>query len=158
MKLNRHQNRRPRKYSLGFSLIEATIGMGTVATVVVALYGALTASFSGVKMARENLRATQILVEKMDTIRLYSWDQIKTPGFIPTKFEVPFDPTGAKNGTGAGVRYYGTVTFTDGPTDVSYGTDLKWVKVTLQWKTGNLERKREFSSMVCRNGLQSYIY
>jgi len=142
---------------LGFSLVEATVGLGTVTTVIVALYGALGGAISGVKFARENLRATQILVEKMEGIRLYSWDQVEAPGFIPDKFEVPFDPQGVRSGT-PGTSYYGTITFEDGPTDVTYGTDLKKVTVTLDWKTGGVSRHREFSSYITRNGLQSYIY
>ena len=158
MKLNASIQKKSRRSKLAFSLVEATIGLGTVTTVIVALYGALGGAFSGVKFARENLRATQIMVEKMEAIRLYSWDQIHTPGFIPATFSVPFDPTGAINGTGAGLTYTGTVTFADGPTDVTYGSELKTVTVTLSWKTGNTPRQRQFTSLVCRNGLQSYIY
>ena len=150
--------RSKRRFLAGFSLVEATVGLGTITTVILALYGALGASINGVQFARENLRATQILVEKMEGIRLYSWDQIHTPGFIPAEFAVPFDPAGVSNGTGAGPTYTGTITFTNGPTDVSYGADLKMVTVTLSWTTGNTPRQRQFTSLITRNGLQSYIY
>ena len=158
MKLFKGKKRNKRRSILGFSLVEATVGLGTVTTVVMALYGALGGAINGVKFARENIRATQILLDKMEGIRLYSWDQLHTTGFVPANFTVPFDPQGAANGTGAGTTYYGTITFENGPTDVTYGTDLKKVTVDLAWKTGNVTRQRQFSSYITRNGLQAYIY
>jgi len=144
----------------GFSLVEATIGLGTMSTVILALYSAVISAFGGIQLARENLRASQILVEKMDAIRLLSWDQINTPGFVPTQFTTSFDPAGVNNGKGGGVDYKGTVLFENGPTDVSYGTDLKFVTVKIQWnsQTHGMKRERQFKTLVTRNGLQSYIY
>jgi hypothetical protein len=158
MKLKRLFQQNQRRFQSGFSLVEATVGLGTVTTVILALYGALGGAFSGIQFSRENLRATQILVDKMEAIRLYSWDQIQTPNFIPSTFDVPFDPQGAVNGTGTGVIYHGTVTFEDGPNDVTYSGDMKRVLVTISWTTGSTPRQRQFTSFVSRNGLQSYIY
>ena len=157
MKIFRNKQRSKRRWILGFSLVEVTVGMGTVTTVIIALYGALGGAITGVKFARENLRATQILVEKMEGIRLYSWDQVHAPGFVPATFAVPFDPQGVRSGSG-GTIYDGTITFENGPTDVTYGTELKKVTVTLDWQTGGVSRHREFTSYITRNGLQSYIY
>ena len=41
----------------GFSLVEISISMGIVGTVIVALLSAFTGGFLSVQMARENLRA-----------------------------------------------------------------------------------------------------
>src|ERR1051325_10108788 len=76
----------------GFSLVEATVALGVIGTVVVALFSAFTGGFMTVQMGRENLRATQIMLEKMETIRLYSWDQITPPIFIPPPFPASYDP------------------------------------------------------------------
>jgi len=60
--------------------------MGMIGTVVAAiLSGIMTGTFT-MRMARENLRATQIMLEKVETIRLYSWNQVTSNGFIPTDF------------------------------------------------------------------------
>ena len=37
-------------------------------------------------VARENQRATQILLEKTETIRLYNWSEVSSNGFIPATF------------------------------------------------------------------------
>lgn len=141
---------------LGFSLVEATVGMGVLGTVMVALFGGFTTGFFTMQMARENLRATQIMLEKMETIRLYSWDQINTHGFIPDTFSAKYDPQ-AQEGA-QGLTYGGTMAITNAPIGSSYADDMRLVKVTLQWKTGEVVRQREFSSLVSRYGMQDYIY
>ena len=57
-----------RKTPGAFSLIEVMVGLAIVGVTFLALYGGMTYGFSSVRMSLENLRATQILVEKMETI------------------------------------------------------------------------------------------
>jgi Tfp pilus assembly protein PilV len=139
----------------GFSLVEATVAMGVIGTVVVALFSAFTGGFMNVQMGRENLRATQIMLEKMETIRLYSWDQINTPNFIPPTFTASYDPNSTNS---PGLVYSGQVILTTAPINSSYSNDMKQVTVQLNWKTGNLDRTRQFTTYICRDGLQNYIY
>jgi len=136
--------------------VEATVGMGVMGTVVGALMTGITGGFFTMKMARENLRATQIMLEKVETIRLYSWDQINTPDFIPRTFTATYDPSGNTNGQS--ITYQGFLTITNAPLTSSYSDDMKMVIVRLNWKTGNLDRSREFTSYISRYGLQDYIY
>src|SRR5256885_4625688 len=91
----------------GFSLVEVTVGMAVIGTAVVALFSGFTSGFFTMQMARENLRATQIMLEKTETLRLYSWDQVTTPGFIPLTFTAPYDPN-ATNGV-ANIIYSGAM-------------------------------------------------
>jgi type II secretory pathway pseudopilin PulG len=150
------QSKTRRLKAAAFSLIEASVGMAILGTIMVAMFSGFTTGFFTMQMARENLRATQILLEKMETIRLYSWDQVTTPGFIPDKFVATYDPQG---GQGAkGLTYTGTLIITNAPLGTSYQNDMKLVKVKIDWKTGNLERTREFSSYISRYGMQDYIY
>jgi len=142
--------------SAGFSLVEVTVGMGVVATSVVALFSGFTSGFFTMEMARENLRATQIMLEKTETLRLYSWDQINTAGFIPTAFSAAYDPN-TTNGNGGAV-YHGTLSITPCPLPTSYSNDMKQVTVSLNWRTGSLDRSRTFTTYIARNGLQNYVY
>jgi hypothetical protein len=136
--------------------VEATVGMGVVGTVVLGLFSGFTSGFFTMQIARENLRATQILLEKTETIRLYSWDQINTPGFIPATFQAYYDPQAAPGSQG--LTYNGSMTITNAPVSSSYSNDMKQVTVKLTWKTGKLDRQREFTTYIARNGLQTYIY
>ncbi len=140
----------------GFSLVEVTLAMAIAGMLITTLYAGLTYGFSVMRLARENTRATQILVEKMETIRLYSWDQLNTPGFIPASFEVAYYPMGGV--TNHGTIYSGYLTISNTPLTASYAPDLKKVTVTLNWKTGGLGRTRTISTYVSHYGLQSYIY
>jgi hypothetical protein len=106
-------------------------------------------------MARENERATQILLEKVETIRLYNWDQINSNGFIPATFSATYDPQG---GTNQGLVYSGTFTIGPAPISSSYSNDLKAVTIGISWKTGELQRQRQVMTLVSRYGLEDYIY
>jgi len=140
----------------GFALVEASVGMGVLGTIIVILYTGFTAGFFTMQMARENLRATQILLEKMETIRLYSWEQINKEGFIPTYFTNSYDPN-ARDGS-QGLDYRGKMVISPAPISSSYSNDMRMVKVTLEWKTGNLSRSREFTSLISHYGMQDYVY
>lgn len=143
-----------RRKMAAFSIVEVTVGMGVVATSMAALFSGFTTGFFTMQMARENLRATQIMLEKTETLRLYSWDQINTPGFIPATFTNTYDP----NSQNKGVAYSGTLTVANAPISSSYSNNMKQVTVTVNWATGSLNRSRTLTTYVARNGLQSYIY
>lgn len=156
MKIKQSISSRIRQSLAAFSLVEVTVGMGVMGTVVGALLTGITGGFFTMRMARENLRATQIILEKVETIRLYSWDQINQPGFIPSTFFATYDPNGGTNAQG--LTYTGSLTVTNAPITSSYSNDMKMVIVRLNWKTGNIDRSREFTSYISRYGLQDYIY
>lgn len=140
----------------GFSLVEVTVGMGVVGTAAMALFSGFTSGFFTMQLARENLRATQVLLEKTETLRLYSWDQINTPGFIPATFTAYYDPNDTNNTSG--IVYSGTMVVTNCPIGSTYKDDMKMAVITLNWHTGSLPRTRTFTTYIARNGLQSYIY
>ena len=67
----------------GYTVIEALVAMGVVGLLVVALYAGMTSATISVRLARENHRATQIMDEKTELVRLLTWDQINSNGFVP---------------------------------------------------------------------------
>lgn len=151
---------RKRKRRSGLTLVETMTGMAVFGVGMFSLYAGISLGFSVVNHTREGLRATQIMVEKMETIRLYSWDQINTANFIPTNFTEHYYPPGlgSTNGWSSGVVFDGTVTLSNGPSGQSYSTNLMKVTIALNWKTKKVSRSREMSTYVARNGLQNYIY
>jgi type II secretory pathway pseudopilin PulG len=154
-KLCRNTPGRARRGQAAFSVTEAAVGMGVLGICISALFSGFTTGFFTMRMARENLRATQILLQKTETLRLYSWDQINSPSFVPTTFTERYDP----NAPGSeGLTYYGTVRVAPCPISSSYSNDLRQVTITLNWKTGGISRNRTFSTFVARNGLQNYVY
>jgi prepilin-type N-terminal cleavage/methylation domain-containing protein len=151
----RKQIRRNRGGSGGLTLLEVVIALAIISMIVLAVYGAITSCVTTIRMARENLRATQILVEKSETLRLYNWDQLNT-NFIPSRFVANYDIN--SKSTNSGVLYYGTITLSRPNIGTTYTNDLRMVTIRLDWKTGNLKRSRELSTYVCRSGIQNYVY
>lgn len=129
--------------------------MGVVGVLVIALYAAIGSSVSWVRNCQENERVTQILTEKLDTIRLYNWDQITGTGFIPTNFVVGVEPL-VTNST----PYYTgriSVAVAPSPLDTQYQSNLLQVTVTVDWTAGQRPQSRSMSTYVAKYGLQSYI-
>ena len=139
----------------GFSIVEASVAMGIIGIVFVSLLAGFTAGFDVIRLARENVRASQILQEKAEMIRLYNWDQITNTGFIPTSFTNYFDPTNASTN---GVIYLGKVTITNAPVAEVYSNNLRQLIVSVTWTSGKIKRDRQLSTLVSRYGLQNYIY
>jgi prepilin-type N-terminal cleavage/methylation domain-containing protein len=137
----------------GFTLLEGLIGVSVMGILITALYTGMTSGFGVVRFARENLRATQVLQEKFESMRLYTWDQINNTNFVPSSFSAPI--YGNANSTAV---YNGTVTIARSGLAEAYADDLRKVTVELNWTSGNIPRKRTLTSYVARYGLQNYIY
>ncbi|MHC1765813.1 MAG: hypothetical protein AB9869_16200 [Verrucomicrobiia bacterium] len=144
------------RQAAAFSTVEVMVAVLICGLVFVGLYSGIGSGFSVVQLARENLRGTQILEEKLETIRLYRWDQINDTSFIPTNFVEEFYPAGTQST--AGLSYTGKVTIIEAPITEFYKDSLRQVTVELQWKSGGVLRKREMTTFVSEYGLQHYIY
>ncbi len=156
MKGQPNRNRKPGL--AGFSVVEAIVGIGVVGTVFVALYSGIASGFINLQMARENMRATQIIMEKMEHLRLFTWEQITDSSF-PTDFTASFSPPiDGITQSSTGPTYTGTVTVEDVPFSTNYSSEMKQITVQLAWTTGNVPRQRSLTTFVTRNGIQSYLY
>src|SRR4051812_26889476 len=98
MKVRLHQYASRRLADSGFTLVDAIFAMAVAGVMFVALYAGLAFGFRMVKMARENTRATQIMLEKMETVRLVKWSDLTNSSVFPTnKFVVPYYSVGGTN-------------------------------------------------------------
>jgi L-cystine uptake protein TcyP (sodium:dicarboxylate symporter family) len=132
------------------------VAVAVIGVLFTALYSVITFGFLTMQMAQENQRASQIMLEKTETIRLYTWNQVNTPGFIPTNFTASFDPQGSTNARG--LVFTGNVAISAAPINASYSNDMKKITVTLNWVSGKVPRQREFFTYISRDGMQNYIY
>jgi hypothetical protein len=155
MKLTHHQARAESAYTLA----EVVIASAIVAVMAVSLYLGISSGFGMVNMSRQNLRATQIALEKMETMRMYSWDQVNSNGFVPETFTAPFFPavTGAP-GSDGGLTYYGKTEITGADLPSAYSNDVRMVVVTITWTNRNIAQKREMRTLISQYGMQRYIY
>lgn len=152
-----------------FSIIEALVAACIVGVLFVSLYAGITAGFGALNSARENLRATQVMIDKMETLRLYSWTQVSTFGsstsYIPSTFTEYFFPTTTNyssstvvtGAVGSGFVYYGTVEITNSGFSQNYSNSVKVVNITLRWTNG-VARSQSMSTYTAQYGIQNYIY
>ena len=140
-----------------FTLAEVMVSVLVMAIVFVGLYLGFTQGFGLIQVTRENLRATQILQEKTETIRLFTWGEIGAATANTYTFTNYFYALGGSGGRG--VAYCGTRTISAAPiNDSSYSNDVKLVTFQLTWTSGNVKRQREMRTFVSQYGLHNYIY
>ena len=139
-----------------FTLVEVMVSLVVLVVVFAGFYLCLSEGFATVRVARESLRASELLQQQMETIRLYTWSQINSNGFIPETFTVPLDAssTAATNGP----VYTGHITIANAPMTESYSNDHRLVTVTLTWGSGGTQRQRQMSTLVSQFGLHNYYY
>ena len=166
---------RPARVGLrAFTLVEVLVSVAIVGILFTSLYTGITAGFGIIAVARENVRATQILIDRTEEMRLYSWTQISTFGsstfgsstsYIPASFTEPFFPTSTNysssslstHSTASGFTYYGTIDIAASGISEAYSNDLKLVTVTLRWTNGTV-RNRTMTTFVSQYGMQNYIF
>jgi len=144
---------KPAAGRLAFSLVEVMFATVIIAVVFVSLYVAISQGFGVVQVARENLRATQIMQEQVEILRILNWDQVTTNP-APWNFNASFYPA---NLTNQGVVYSGSVNITNAPVSSTYTTDVRLAVVSLSWMSGKVSRRRELRTLVSHYGLHNYF-
>ena len=159
MKLRQSIDRKPRVTQLAYTLMEVVMAVALLAIMMISLYGGITSGFAVVQLARENLRSTQIMLERMEGIRLYRWDQLVYSNMIPSTFTAYYYPL-ATSGESKGIAYNGTMVITNANLSpaATYSANMRLITVTLTWKSGNVRRTRSMSTYVSKNGVQNYVY
>lgn len=138
-----------------FTLIEVILSVTIIGIAAAGLMGGITGSFFVMRMARENQRATQVMLERAEALRVFSWTQI-TNGSLPTTFTDWYMTNG-----GPGAVYSGTITITNVPfscSTSSYNTNMYEIDINVTWTTDGVNRSRTMSTYVARDGMQNYVY
>src|SRR5690242_14103964 len=82
----------------GFSLIEVMVASLVGAVIFLALFVGMAQGFNLIQHERATMRATQILVGKIEGIRLCAWgpvtNQLFNTTYVPTTFTDYFYPVG----------------------------------------------------------------
>jgi prepilin-type N-terminal cleavage/methylation domain-containing protein len=142
-----------RRSQAAFTLIEILTAVGIVGIVSVTLYAGLAASFNAVENSRLELRATQILTEKLEAMRLFNWDQVTASSFIPTNFTEKYQPLESDS-----VVYSGTVWITNAPVQNAYAGTMRKVVAQVTWVNGNGSREKRMETLISQYGIQNYLY
>ena len=145
----------------GFTLPEILITVVMLGILVISLYAGLSAGFALVQLSREDLRATQVLMEKLEALRLCTWSQLSS---FPPSFQQRFDPLGKNNQSGE-VVYHGKVAIEPPgaiPDSAPYKTNMRLITVALYWTNSHggdaVVRSRQMQTEVARYGQQNYLW
>ncbi len=148
------------KLNRATSLIEVILATGIISITGAGVIGSVNYGLFIMRVARENQRGTQVMLEKLEAIRLANWTQVTNPGFIPSTFTAPYDPTGAAGAQGT--TYYGTMSVANpvfSGTTPNYSANIRQFTVSVSWtNTHGLAHNRSLTTYVGQNGIQNYVY
>ncbi len=147
-----------RALASGFTLVETVVATFVAAIVLVTFYGSLATGFALIRVTQENLRATQIIAQRMETIRLSAYKTLQDPTKYPATATEYYSESGKTNGS-PGAAYTVTSTCAPGPASLppSYRTNVLQITVGATWKSGNVQRSRSMQTSVTKYGIQRYV-
>ena len=146
-----------------FTIAEILVTVFLLAVATLSLYAGFTSGFMLVDSARNELRATQILTQKAEALRLCSWSSLTN---CPISFVEQYDsPSNGISTVAAGTVYVGTVTTnvaTPIPDTCGYKTNMCMATISLFWTNvyGKqvVVHNRSLQTLISRYGIQNYIW
>jgi prepilin-type N-terminal cleavage/methylation domain-containing protein len=137
-----------------FTLVEVMVGLSILAVALAGLYSSFFQGYRILGAIREERRATQILLQSTETLRLYTWSQLHNTNFLPSTFTASFDPDSPISG----LTYTGQITVASCPTSTeTYQSNISLITFTLNWYSKGSPHQRQVSTFVTTNGLYSYV-
>lgn len=164
-----------------FTLVEVVVATALVTLSAAALYSGLGWGIKQNRLARENLCATQVILEKMETLRGYTWDQLfpnldpdeledpldpfdpdvdphvaedDIPFTMPNTFTAPFESGDTNHGD---FMFQGVIEITPAQVGEAYSNALAQVRVAVGWTSQGIRREREIKTFFAHYGLQNNL-
>ena len=132
------------------------VGFLILGVTVAALCGGFSFGFNTIKLSQEDVRADQILVQKLESLRVYYWSNIVNPNFIATNFTAYYSTSNAAHG----VTYNGTMRISPFVPSASspegYSNTLKQITATVTWFSGGLSHTRTMMTLFSTNGISTF--
>lgn len=157
-------NERRRQGERAYTLVEIMCAVVITAISASALFVGFNNGFALLRTTREDLRATQILMQKTEAVRMMTWDQLTNLNTIGT-FQEYFFPAGSGTNNG-GTLFVGSLSTlgvaTNIPASVPYKGNLHLITITLQWTnyigSTAIPHSRQMQTLSALNGMQNYFY
>src|SRR5262249_28937447 len=146
-----HTENKIKSSSLGFTLPEALVAVFAATIMIAALFATFTYGMGAVKLAREDLRATQILLQQMEKVRLTSFTEIQD--ITSTERFDPSDEASGGGGTVYSISIKATMpTAADMVQPVYYTNKMLKIVGTATWTNGSILRSRTLRTYASANG------
>jgi len=157
--VNTGATRKEARTRCAFTIADVLISVLVLGIITGAFYTALSSSFIVLQSTREDLRATQIMMQRVEATRLCTWSELTN-----FTFQENYDPF-STNAQSSGAIYYGTVAISSAggiPNSASYYPNLDLVTVNLGWtntyRGSAIPHTRQMQTYVARYGLQNYVW
>ncbi|TAK99168.1 MAG: hypothetical protein EPO07_11120 [Verrucomicrobia bacterium] len=143
----------------GFTLAEALVAVLLGSVMLLALYASFTCGYTTIRVTREDLRATEIMLTRLERVRLCTYSELSNAQTNPPTAVEYYDPTDQASGKG-GVVY--TVTYSvKAPTDplpAAYKNNMWLVTVGVSWtNNSSATHSRSMQTYVATNGINGYV-
>lgn len=136
-------------------MVDVVVSVAIIAIMCTGLVGSLTYGFFVMGSARENSRATQVMLETLESIRLYNWDQLHSNDFVPAAFTNTYDPQAVSGSQG--FTYYGSIV-TNSVGLAPIGSNLISMTVSLRWTNRGIPHYRTVTTFIAKDGIQNYVF
>ena len=142
-----------------FTFVEVMVATGISLFMFISLYVAIASGVGTIQVARENVRATQIMINRMEGIRLFRWDQLTNTALLPTNFTETFYPDAT--GGNQGFTYTGAISIAPAglasPAS-SYSTNMYQITIQVDWQSTGPPHTRQMSTYCAKYGIQNYVW
>jgi len=138
-----------------YTLPELLVATFVLGIFVISLYAGFGSGFGLLRLVREDARATQIIQQKIETLRLCSWSQLTN---FPRVFQEKYDPLATTNDPLATI-FNGTISLTTPDFPTAYATNLRLVTITVYWTNCDggkpVAHTTQSQTQLARYGLQN---
>jgi hypothetical protein len=147
-----------------FTFVEVVMAAAVMAVAFASIFAIMTCGLFIDQTSRENARATEIMLGKMEGVRLYSPTQLTNTTLLVRSFTNWFSETnniGMPNAQGYGIQYTGMVTFASVAFSTSYSSNMQKVTVNIGWTSGGqgtMAHTRSMSTFYANQGLYNYVW
>lgn len=129
------------------TLVEVMFSVALVGFLFIGIWGMISTNVSLVSLCRDNETATQLLAEKLETVRLYTWENLSSNGYVNSTFYYPSNAP----------YFTGTVSIAQAPITESYSNSIRQVTVELKWIGNRRPQSRKMVTYVSEHGLNRYV-
>lgn len=132
------------------------MGFFILGVTVAALCGGFSFGFNSIKLSQEEVRADQILVQKLESLRIYQFTNVNS-AYIPTNFTAYYSQSNAVHG----ITYNGTIAISPFVPSLvapeAYSNTLKQVTASISWFSGGMNHTRTMMTLVSTNGICNFV-
>ena len=145
----------------GTSFLDTLMGTAIFGTMFVSVCTGVGAGLKSTEVSRQNARAAQILIGKLECLRVLNWPDLSAPGALATTFTAPYEMDGATaktlgmNVSSTNAFFQGKLSLKPSTTGESYSTNVLQVTAEVTWSFASRNFSRSVETLISAHGIQN---